>query len=535
VLQPVDKVIVGRLFTCRYRINIILRGEIMLTKKDRTTIKQLELISIDELVPEDHLLRAIEDSIDFSFIYDGVKDLYSKTHGRPSIDPIVLIKLLLLQSLYGIRSMRQTIKEAQVNVAYRWFLGYGFREKIPHFSTFGKNYVRRFKESDLFEKIFERILEEAIECGFVQADVIFIDATHVKANANKKKYIKKLAKERVQRSKKDLLDEINQDRIAHGKKPFEDDEDDWDDSDDEDDTFQDRSKTKGKEKLIKESTTDPESGMFHKGEKEKCFAYTVTVACDRNNFILGSKVAPGNVHDSQVFSDVFKKVAKNHPEIEAVVADAGYKTPAICREIVEAGKDPIMPYKRPMTKKGYLKKREYVYDEYYDCIICPNNQILKYSTTNRKGYREYKSDPKICCECPLREKCTQSKNMTKVVPRHIWEPYIEIAEELRYTKRGQALYKMRGETIERVFADAKEKHGMRYTNLRGLRKVQHHLTLLFACMNLKKLAMWKRKQRTMPPAPQPVAAADVAFASSLSLFTKMASKIFSWKPFLSTV
>jgi hypothetical protein len=188
-----------------------------------------------------------------------------------------------------------------------------------------------------------------------------------------------------------------------------------------------------------------------------------------------------------------------------------------------------------MTKKGYLKKREYVYDEYYDCIICPNNQILKYSTTNRKGYREYKSDPKICCECPLREKCTQSKNMTKVVPRHIWEPYIEIAEELRYTKRGQALYKMRGETIERVFADAKEKHGMRYTNLRGLRKVQHHLTLLFACMNLKKLAMWKRKQRTMPPAPQPVAAADVAFASSLSLFTKMASKIFSWKPFLSTV
>ena len=166
-----------------------------------------------------------------------------------------------------------------------------------------------------------------------------------------------------------------------------------------------------------------------------------------------------------------------------------------------------MPYKRPMTKKGYFKKHEYVYDEYYDCIICPNNQVLKYSTTNRRGYREYKSDPKICCECSLREKCTQSKNMTKVVTRHIWEPYIEKAEDLRHTKRGKELYKMRGETIERVFADAKEKHGMRYTQYRGLRKVQHHLTLLFACMNLKKLALWKRKQRTIPPAPQPVAAA----------------------------
>jgi len=164
----------------------------VLTKKDRITVKQMELVSIDELVPKDHLLRAIQDCIDFSFIYDEVKDLYSKTHGRPSIDPVVLIKLLLLQSLYGIRSMRQTIREVQVNVAYRWFLGYGFREKIPHFSTFGKNYVRRFQESDLFEKIFERILEEAIACGFIQADAIFIDATHVKASANKNKYIKKL-------------------------------------------------------------------------------------------------------------------------------------------------------------------------------------------------------------------------------------------------------------------------------------------------------------------------------------------------------
>ena len=123
----------------------------------------MELISIEELVPRDHLLRAIEDSIDFSFIYNEVKDLYSETYGRPSIDPVVLIKLLLLQALYGIRSMRQTIKEVEVNVAYRWFLGYGFRENIPHFSTFGKNYVRRFQESDIFEKIFERIPEEAIE------------------------------------------------------------------------------------------------------------------------------------------------------------------------------------------------------------------------------------------------------------------------------------------------------------------------------------------------------------------------------------
>ncbi|MCG0276845.1 MAG: transposase [Thermosediminibacteraceae bacterium] len=93
----------------------------------------------------------------------------------------------MLQALYGIRSMRQTIKEVEVNVAYRWFLGYGLQEKIPHFSTFGKSYERRFKESDLLEKIFDRVLMEAIKCGFVKTDAVFIDATYIKASAKSKR------------------------------------------------------------------------------------------------------------------------------------------------------------------------------------------------------------------------------------------------------------------------------------------------------------------------------------------------------------
>ncbi|WXJ82790.1 IS1182 family transposase ISBcl1 [Moorella humiferrea] len=351
----------------------------------------------------------------------------------------------------------------------------------------------------MFKKIFERVLTEAIKCGFIQAEAVFIDATHIKANANKKKYIKKMARHQVHKYKRDLLLEINEDRLAHGKSPFEEDdieEDDQEDNNDGNDNLLedgDKPTTNSKERIVIESKTDPESGMFYKNEKEKCFAYTVTTACDRNKFILGLKAAPGNVHDSQVFSDVFQKIIAKHPETEAIVVDAGYKIPAICREIIKAGKDPIMPYKRPMTAKGYFKKHEYVYDEYYDCYICPNNQILSYSTTNRHGYREYKSDPAICRNCPKRIQCTRSKNFTKVVTCHIWEPYLERAEDLRHTQRGKELYRKRGETIERVFADAKEKHGMCYTQLRGLKKVSRYLTLLFACINLKKLAIWKQR------------------------------------------
>ncbi|PAE91358.1 transposase, partial [Shouchella clausii] len=120
--------------------------------------------------------------------------LYSKDKGRPSVDPVVLVKMVLIQYIFGIRSMRQTIKEIETNVAYRWFLGFGFEDKIPHFSTFGKNYARRFRESDVFERIFYRILKTAMDKGFVNPEVAFIDSTPIKANANKRKYRKKVVR-----------------------------------------------------------------------------------------------------------------------------------------------------------------------------------------------------------------------------------------------------------------------------------------------------------------------------------------------------
>jgi transposase len=166
----------------------------MLSKRPENRRNQMEVVTLDQLVPADHLVRKIDAAIDFDFIYPLVEDMYSADNGRPSVDPVVLIKMVLLQYLFGIRSMRQTIKEIETNVAYRWFLGYGFSEKIPHFSTFGKNYVRRFKDTDLFEQIFYRILKEAVVKGFVDPSIAFIDSTHVKASANKKKFDKKVVR-----------------------------------------------------------------------------------------------------------------------------------------------------------------------------------------------------------------------------------------------------------------------------------------------------------------------------------------------------
>jgi transposase len=125
----------------------------MMGVKSTIDKRQVEMICLDQVVPENHLVRKIDKAIDLGFIYPLVKELYSP-YGKESIDPVVLIKLNIIQYTFGIRSMRQTMKEIEVNNAYRWYIGYGFTEKIPHFSTFSKNYTRRFVGTDLFEQIF---------------------------------------------------------------------------------------------------------------------------------------------------------------------------------------------------------------------------------------------------------------------------------------------------------------------------------------------------------------------------------------------
>ena len=461
----------------------------MITEQNEKARKQIEFVCTDDLVPQDHLLRIIDKAIDWSFIYDLVRDKYSPDQGRPSIDPVTLIKIPLIQYLYGIKSMRQTIKEIEVNVAFRWFLGLELYDKVPHFSTFGKNYSRRFEGTDLFEQIFKHILEECYLFKLVDPTEVFVDATHVKARANNKKMQRRIAEQEALFYEEMLRKEIASDRAAHGKKPLKDKDDDDHSSGSSggNDKFEDYTDDVPLDgKTIKCSTTDPESGWFRKGEHKHVFAYGIETACDKNGWILDFDVNPGNEHDSRTFKGLYDKL--ENIGMEKCVVDAGYKTPAIAKLLLDDGVKPVFPYKRPMTKEGFFKKSEYVYDEYNDCYICPNDQVLKYSTTNRDGYKEYKSCGHVCEKCEFLGQCTASKNHVKVVTRHVWEEYMEACEDIRYTEGMRELYSHRKETIERIFGTAKENHGFRYTQMYGKARMVMKVALTFACMNLKKLA-----------------------------------------------
>ena len=152
----------------------------------KNTKKEFEtrICNLDDLVPQNHLLRKISRTIDFSFIYDKVKNLYSST-GRPSIDPVVLVKIMLLAALYNINSERKLMEEIQVNLAYRWFLGIDLNEKIPDRTSLCKNRNGRFKNSNLFQEIFDTIVKLCLESNLVDGKLIVTDWTHIKADASK--------------------------------------------------------------------------------------------------------------------------------------------------------------------------------------------------------------------------------------------------------------------------------------------------------------------------------------------------------------
>ena len=481
----------------------------MMTREAVRNRDQMEIISLDDLVPKEHLVRKLEAAIDWSFIYELVEPLYSEDNGRPSLDPVTLIKLPVLQYMFGIRSMRQTVAEAGVNNAYRWFLGLGIHDSIPHFSTFGKNYTRRFKDTDLFEQIFQRILRECMDAGLVDPSVVFVDSTHVKARANGKKYEDAIIEEQALWYSGELKAEIQRDREEHGKKPLKDiavpnDEEDNDSYDDEPPKSGKPNKNTSKKKLArrkkeahqKVSRIDPESGWFRKGEHKHVFAYNVQTACDKNGVVLGYSVHPGNENDGRTFKPLMDKI--DFLPIELVVGDTAYKTPAIARMLRLKGIELLSTYSRPKTKEGFFPKHEYVYDEQYDCYLCPADEVLSYRTTNRDGYREYRSDPKKCEHCPYLDQCTKNKSFEKTVTRHVWTEYVEHAEENRYTYGIREWYPLRKETIERDFALAKELHGFRYTQMYGKARMEMKSALTFVCMNLKKLAKWRWKERLSP-------------------------------------
>lgn len=435
---------------------------------------KLEFISIEEMVPQDHLLRKIDTNIDFGFARKRLYPYYCADNGKPAIDPVVLFKMVFLGYLYGIRSERQIVREIEVNVAYRWFLGLGLGDRVPDASTISQNRRRKFDGTDVFRQLFEDVVEMVIQKGYADGKELFTDSTHLKANANKNRWIRKQAKANVRQYLDALNKAVEADRVAHGKKPLKPEE-----------------SKEPEEKEIKESTTDPQSGYMTREGKPQGFYYLDHRTCDGlHNFITDVQVTPANIYDSLVYLDRLDYQRERFGfRVEEVGLDAGYNTPDICHGLVEREILGVAGYRAPGGHKGTFRKSSFTYDAQADGYLCPAGQKLTYQTTNREGYQIYVSDPTICASCKKLSQCTHSKNHRKIIARHVWESDKEHIRENRLSCRGKAIARHRQQTVERSFADAKELHGLRYARFRGLIRVEAQCLFTAIVQNVKKLAL----------------------------------------------
>ena len=443
-------------------------------KKPGPQQTELEMVSLESLVPQDHLLRKIEAVIDFSFIHDRVAGLYCLDNGRPPLDPTLMFKALFIGYLFGVRSERQLVREIEVNVAYRWFLRLKLTDPVFDASTLSQNRRRRFNDTSVAQDIFDHIVEQAIRHGLVDGTVLYTDSTHLKANANKGKYdLAMVAKSRSDYWA-DLDAAIDEDRAAHGKA-----------------SLKPKERTPA-EKETKVSRTDPDSGYMVREGKPKGFFYLDHRTVDgRHAIITDTFATPASIHDSVVYLGRLDRQRQRFDfDVQAVGLDAGYATAGIAKGLIDRDILGVTGYRNPTPPKpGMMRKTRYVYERQADGYRCPNGQLLTYATTDRNGYRHYKSDPAICRACPLLASCTSNANAVRTITRHVWQDEREEVDQRRLTPWGKAIYKRRKETVERSFADAKQLFGHRYARFRTLVRVRCQCLLAAAAQNIKKIAL----------------------------------------------
>jgi len=456
--------------------------EMLREKRERQ--QQMDLVILEEMIPENHLLKKLERAVDFSFIRPLCAPLYSADNGRPAIDPEILVRMLLVGYLYGIKSEKRLEEEVNYNMAYKWFCGLGLTEKAPDATTISQNRRRRFRENHIAEKIFDEILRQCGEKGLVGGEIIYTDSTHIKAKANKNR--KKLVE--VEETPKAYIEEldaqVDRDRRTLGKKPFD----------------REEPPKGGGTTTRMQSLTDPDSGQQSRDGKPNGFYYSEHRTVDsKNNVIVNVHVEPANINDVTPVPEILKEIEERMGKLPRYMGfDAGYHNAAIAHLLEENEIQGVIGYRRHTFKTDYYGKWRFIYDPEYDLFSCPEKHYLYWKTTDREGYREYYSDSKTCKNCPKRKACFSEKTGRRQVTRHVWQDSLDAIIAFTKTDAGRRLYAWRKETIERSFAEAKENHGLRFARMLGIENMREQSFMTATVQNMKRLvrcfffAFWRR-------------------------------------------
>jgi transposase len=420
-------------------------------------------MNLEQRVPRTHVLRRIQERIDFSFIYAEVRDTYGG-NGNVSIPPPVILKMMLLLVLYNVRSERELMETIPMRLDWLWFLGYDIDSEVPDHSVLSKARVRWGVEA--FRRFFERVVWQCVEAGLVVGSKIFVDSTLMDADASNNSVIDtRSLKVQLQEGYKKLEARLEE-------------------------------RSEGTRRYVKEnrryiSRTDPDAGIVNRGKPK--LSYQVHRAVDgRGEVITATETTPGDVNEAHEMIPLLESHHLNTGvKADTVVADSKYGTVENFLACCDQGVEAHMPDLKESTAKRIEKlnifsEERFEYDGESDTYRCPAGQRLKPKSLHMsRQSRDYAAPKKICGACELREQCTRNKS-GRTVKRHLRQEELDGMREASRSAKAKRDIKMRQHLMERSYARG-TRYGYDRARWRGLWRVQIQEYLVSAVQNIQVL------------------------------------------------
>ena len=428
--------------------------------------------SFESHLPAQHLLRRIDALLDLSFLRTELASFYSST-GRPSVDPELMIRMLLIGYCYGIRSERRLCEEVHLNLAYRWFCRLGLEGGVPDHSTFSKNRHGRFRDAGVFRRVFEAVVHSCMQAGLVGSEGFAIDASVIEADASHARRTETGTPpsdwsdpSSVTRPVREYLAALD----AGTTPPVEPD-----------------AEPQPPKTL---SLTDPTAAWTNKGTRKVTFGYGANFLIDTKRAIIVDVEATPARWSQEVGSTrtMIRRTAERlglHPQ--RLTGDTAYSSGGLLAWLMGRQIEPHVPVlDRRHQTKGMLTREAFTFDRDRNAFICSEGKVLSYTGHTRpNGVMMYHASPKDCAPCLVREQCTSGPART--LTRNVHEDAREHVRALRGTEAYERSARERRK-IEMLFAHLKRNLGLRRLRLRGLTGAGDEFLLAATALNLGRLA-----------------------------------------------
>ncbi|MCT2401957.1 transposase [Novosphingobium mangrovi (ex Huang et al. 2023)] len=429
----------------------------MLGCKERGQLELFITGSLRQLIPDDHVLARVDRVLDLRWLRDEVSDLYCADNGRPGIDPEVAVRLMLAGFLLGIVHDRRLMREAQVNLAIRWFCGFALHEPLPDHSSLTR--IRQRWGAERFRRIFERTVQACIAAKIATGEVVHIDASLIRAHVSWDSLVVRHV---------EAVTEANDETLFDNRK-------------------------KGRSKKV--CATDPDATMATNGRNRRLEpAYKQHTAVDDvAGVIVDVEVATGEENEGiAVVARLDAITATTGAAMAVATMDAGYAYAKVFRALEDREIEGVVPAKAEPPPGKVIPTRRFKFDARHNIARCPRGKILHPRGKLQRGaFQHFHANAKDCAACPLKARCVSPSRYGRVVVFNVNHPSLLRARRrrLRWGEREERLYQRHRWRVEGVHGEAKTWHGLARAVRRGLDNMRIQAFLTAAAINLKRLAV----------------------------------------------